>query len=62
MLRTGTVAGPPHEASVGAEQAVENHEHILAIYFMYYNFCRVHCTLRTPPAMEVGLATDQWMI
>jgi IS1 family transposase len=24
----------------------ENHEHMLAIYFIYYNFCRVHQTLR----------------
>lgn len=41
---------------------VENHEHMLAIYFMYYNFCRIHSTLRVTPAMEAGLATDQWMI
>ena len=41
---------------------VENHEHMLAIYFMYYNFCRIHSTLRVTPAMEAGLATNQWMI
>jgi hypothetical protein len=35
---------------------------MLAIYFMYYNFCRIHSTLRVTPAMEAGLATDQWMI
>jgi hypothetical protein len=35
---------------------LENHEHMLAIYFMYYNFCRVHQTLRVTPAMETGLA------
>ena len=41
---------------------VENHEHMLAIYFMYYNFCRIQSTLRVTPAMETGLATDQRMI
>ena len=41
---------------------VENHEHMLAIYFMYYNFCRVHQTLRVTPAMESGLAGHVWTI
>jgi len=36
---------------------VENHEHMLAIYFIYYNFCRVHQTLRVTPAMEAGIAS-----
>jgi IS1 family transposase len=41
---------------------VENHEHMLAIYFMYYNFCRVHQTLRVTPAMEAHLADHVWTI
>jgi IS1 family transposase len=40
----------------------ENHEHMLAIYFMYYNFCRVHQTLRVTPAMEAGIANHVWAI
>jgi len=28
---------------------------MLAIYYLYYNFCRVHQTLRVTPAMEAGL-------
>ncbi len=39
---------------------VENHEHALALYFMYYNFCRVHQTLRVTPAMEAGVADHVW--
>ena len=31
---------------------VENHAHAVALYFMYYNFARVHQTLRVTPAME----------
>ena len=41
---------------------VENHEHMLAIYFLYYNLCRVHQTLRVTPAMEAGIANRVWSI
>ncbi|RJX34308.1 MAG: DDE domain-containing protein [Desulfarculus sp.] len=34
---------------------LENHCHALALYFTYYNFIRVHKTLRVTPAMEAGL-------
>jgi len=30
----------------GFSKKLENHEHALALYFMYYNFCRIHQTLR----------------
>ena len=40
----------------------ENHCHMVAIYHAYYNFCRVHQTLRVTPAMEVGLTTHVWTI
>jgi hypothetical protein len=41
---------------------VENHEHMLAIYFLYYNFCRIHQTLRVTPAMEAGISNHVWTI
>lgn len=31
---------------------VENHRHALSLYFMYYNFARIHSTLRVTPAMQ----------
>lgn len=34
---------------------LENHCYSLAIHFVYYNFIRIHKTLRVPPAMEAGL-------
>jgi len=34
----------------------------LAIHFAYYNFCRVHSTLRVTPAMEAGLTDHVWSI
>jgi hypothetical protein len=39
---------------------VANHEAAIALHFMYYNFCRVHKTLRVTPAMEAGLASHIW--
>jgi IS1 family transposase len=38
----------------------ENHCHALALYFVFYNFCRVHKTLGATPAMAAGL-TDRIM-
>ena len=37
---------------------VENHAHAVALHFMYYNFCRIHQTLRITPAMAAGV-TDR---
>jgi len=46
----------------GFSEKLANHEHMLAIYFMYYNFCRVHQTLRVTPAMETGIADHVWSV
>ena len=34
----------------------------VALYFMYYNFCRVHQTLKTTPAVASGLADHEWTV
>ncbi len=39
---------------------LENHIHSLSLYFVYYNFIRVHKTLRVSPAMQAD-ATDTLM-
>jgi len=39
---------------------LENHGHAVALYFMYYNFVRIHKTLRVTPAMEAGLTDHVW--
>ena len=41
---------------------LENHGHAVALYFMHYNFCRVHKSLRVTPAMEAGLTDHVWEI
>jgi IS1 family transposase len=38
----------------------ENHAHGVAIYFMHYNFVRIHTTLRCSPAMAAGVTTKLW--
>ena len=41
---------------------IENHEHALAIHYMYYNFCRIHQSLRVTPAMEAGISDHVWSL
>ncbi len=37
---------------------MENHCYAIALHFVYYNFCRIHKSLRVTPAMEAGLTKD----
>lgn len=46
----------------GFSKKVENHAHAVALHFMYYNFGRIHKTLRVTPAMEAGIATKVWSL
>jgi IS1 family transposase len=46
----------------GFSKKVENHCHAIALYFLYYNFARVHQTLRVTPAMEAGLCDHVWTV
>jgi hypothetical protein len=39
---------------------IENHFHALSLYFVFYNFVRVHKTLRMSPAMKAGVADRLW--
>ena len=38
----------------------ENHMHMVALYTVWYNFIRIHKTLRVTPAMEAGLSDAVW--
>jgi hypothetical protein len=44
----------------GYSKKLENLEHNAALYFMNYNFCRIHASLRVTPAMEAGIADHVW--
>lgn len=46
----------------GFSKKVENHVNAVALHFMYYNFSKIHKTLRVTPAMEAGISNHAWSI
>ncbi len=46
----------------GFSKKVENHAYAVALHMMYYNFVRLHTTLRTTPAMAAGVTARLWEI
>jgi IS1 family transposase len=46
--------------TLGFSKKLENLKYAIALHFAYYNFCRVHSTLRVTPAMEAGLTDHVW--
>ena len=41
---------------------IEMYAYSVALHFVYYNFCRIHQTLRVTPAMQAGLCDHAWSI
>ena len=46
----------------GFSKKIHNLECAVALHFMYYNFGRLHKTLRVTPAMEAGLTAHVWTL
>ena len=46
----------------GHSKKWENHEAAMGLYFAYYNFCRIHSTIETTPAVAAGLAAETWSV
>ena len=46
----------------GFSKKLENHIHALALYFVHYNFCRIHKSLKTSPAMAAGISDTLWSL
>lgn len=46
----------------GFSKKVENHMHAISLHFMYYNFGRIHQTLKVTPAMEAGISDHIWSL
>ena len=46
----------------GFSKKVEAHANAVALHFMYYNFCRIHKTLRMTPAMAAGVTDRLWEV
>ena len=41
---------------------IENHEAAAALFFMHYNFCKIHGSLRCTPAMAAGVSSKVWEV
>ena len=41
---------------------LEDHAAAVALYFMWYNFGRIHQTLKTTPAVKAGVADRVWTV
>jgi hypothetical protein len=46
----------------GFSKKLENHMWMVAIYAVYYNWIKIHKTLRVTPAMEAGIADHVWKL
>jgi IS1 family transposase len=46
----------------GFSKKLENHHHAQALYFLFYNFVRIHKSLRVTPAMAAGITDKLWSI
>ncbi len=44
----------------GFSKKVENLAHAVSLHFMFYNFGRIHKSLRVPPALEAGVTDHIW--
>ena len=41
---------------------LENFKAAVALHYAYYNFVKIHKTIRCTPAMEAGVATSAWTV
>jgi IS1 family transposase len=46
----------------GFSKRVEGHRQMLALFYVFYNFVRIHKTLRCTPAMAAGITTRLWSV
>jgi hypothetical protein len=46
----------------GFSRKLDNHRAAISLCIAYYNFCRLHGTLRVTPAMEAGISDHIWSI
>jgi hypothetical protein len=41
---------------------IDNHVAAIALYFVFYNFCRIHKSLKVSPAMAAGVSETLWSL
>jgi hypothetical protein len=47
---------------LGFSKRIENHLAAVSLYVAHYNLCRVHESLRSTPAVALGIASRTWTI
>lgn len=47
---------------LGFSKKLENLKYAVSLYFAWYNFCRIHSTLKTTPAVAAGVASHVWTL
>jgi hypothetical protein len=62
-VKAGKEGGKARATKLSAERRQRIAERAAyALHFAFYNFCRIHKTLRVTPAMEVGIADHVWTL
>src|SRR4030095_12800686 len=56
----GRSGGTVSSRGVRVKRRAYNHKAAIALYAMWYNFARIHQTLRVTPAMEAGISDHLW--
>jgi hypothetical protein len=59
---SSSYSAPLHRLTNAFSKKVENHAYAVALHMMYYNFVRIHKTLRVTPAMAAGVSDRLWEI
>jgi hypothetical protein len=59
-LAAPNLRSPPDAIDRCHSKKSQNHEAALALFFAYYNVCRVHLTLKTTPAVASSLTSCVW--
>jgi hypothetical protein len=54
------LAGHARRLTNAFSKKAANHAHMMAIYFMHYNFVRIHQTLKIAPAMAAKVTGKLW--
>ena len=46
----------------GFSKKLQYHTYSVALFAFFYNFCRIHKTLRVTPAMQAGVSDKLWEV
>ena len=62
MYNTAVMNRLSPECRTQVIKALVEGNHAVALHFMHYNYCRVHKTLGTTPAVAAGIADHEWSV